>query len=497
MTNRMTRSIMWKEYRHLRALWVTLAVATIVAQLPAFAAWWVGLGSLFSSPFDALLGISAAMPVFYALGCGAMLFAAEYEGRTRDYLCALPASASAVVLGKFGVALLSIVLIYIVAWGFAAMLSGGALLDSPDQPAVMILSAITALEVFAWGTFFSLLVRRVLWATVLAAVAALAVGYFAVSPLVWASAVGKIDPFFVTLPVRLSVVLTILACDLWLGLRWLRFERAGMSHYEYFRLGGQPVARRRYSARAGDDVVALGMLVWHAWRQSWALLAVILLADVFFVVAGTALVHGTPYWGASGLGANAFFATQLWFVPLTAGLLGACIFAADQRQSRYQFFAQQGIDPGTVWLSRQLVGGGFLLGWGVLAVTWLVLTMALADQLAVWTPLVILGLSLLCYCAGQFCSLVIRSPIVAVFCALLAGWLLIIWAVWMVEFGVPLWFSVLPIPFILVWASWRRASDWIEDKTTWRARSKLALSVTIPALILLAGVVWHHFSGAS
>ena len=52
-----------------------------------------------------------------------------------------------------------------------------------------------------------------------------------------------------------------------------------------------------------------------------------------------------------------------------------------------------------------------------------------------------------------------------------------------------LW-SVAPIPFVLLWATWLRAPDWVRENTTWRARAKAGAAVLVPALTLCHVVLY-------
>src|SRR5690606_33415605 len=67
----------------------------------------------------------------------------------------------------------------------------------------------------------------------------------------------------------------------------------------------------------------------------------------------------------------------------------------------------------------------------------------------------------------------------------LAACVLAIWAV-VIHLTQLSWLVfVLPIPLVLLWATWLRAPDWIAENTTWRARWKASSVAVVPALLLV------------
>ena len=96
----MNRSIfwrlVWKEYRLQRALWIAMAVLTVLAQFAvvAYESCQLQLG------MAPLYLIAVALPSLYALGCGATLFAGEHEADTYEFQRSLPVHALSVFVGK-------------------------------------------------------------------------------------------------------------------------------------------------------------------------------------------------------------------------------------------------------------------------------------------------------------------------------------------------------------------------------------------------------------
>ena len=172
------------------------------------------------------------------------------------------------------------------------------------------------------------------------------------------------------------------------------------------------------------------------------------------------------------------------------------------------YFAERGVAPRLVWLSRQCLGMGALAGWFALMSTVFAadcLTYALRSNASFavggaerhyadlsfiyWNCL---GLSILGYGTSQACSLIARSGVIGLFFGIICSWLVGVWAVTMNGLHVPPWFSVAPLPLIFLWASWLRAPDWIDYRTTWRARGKLIASLTIPLLAVGMSVACYR-----
>ena len=176
-------------------------------------------------------------------------------------------------------------------------------------------------------------------------------------------------------------------------------------------------------------------------------------------------------------------------------LVGACVFLADQSRYRFRFLAERGISPRTIWLSRQLVWGSALL----LAI--LVFCVPLVYRVVfAWgffhevtpesiLPLFIsLGVILLAYACGQFCSMFIHSGILAVMASLLLTVLLVLWANLMWFLGMNLAWSVAPLPVAFFVATWLKPPDWLEERSGWMSRLRAVAPVAVPVIAILIAV---------
>ncbi len=181
-----------------------------------------------------------------------------------------------------------------------------------------------------------------------------------------------------------------------------------------------------------------------------------------------------------------------WCIPtlLAAVVFGLCVFTLDQARSQFRWYAEHGISPRRVWLSRHLVwlplvilagAGVSLFGNDPRASRRPAVERALLVSICLWIPLT-------WYALGQFCAMFIRSTLVAAITALVLGVLSAAWNAFMVFGDVPLAWSVVPVPFVLLLATWLYAPDWIEERWNRRVALRLATVVGVPMLLLAIAV---------
>jgi len=107
---------------------------------------------------------------------------------------------------------------------------------------------------------------------------------------------------------------------------------------------------------------------------------------------------------------------------------------------------------------------------------------------------VLVGLAIICYCLGQLLSLWIRSAILRMTLAVLYAVPLVSWAAIIVTVEVPLWWSVLPIPIVLLIASRMTVRDWMVERKGPPLRWKRALILGIPGAAIAAGVIAYRWT---
>ncbi len=95
--------LLWKEYRIQRAFWISALAVAAAVQVAALA-----LANPGSDRMEWLYGTALAATALYALGCGAVLFAAEHEFGTYEFQRVLPVTAGGLLSGKLWFAAVSI-----------------------------------------------------------------------------------------------------------------------------------------------------------------------------------------------------------------------------------------------------------------------------------------------------------------------------------------------------------------------------------------------------
>ncbi len=510
------RRLVWKEYRLQRSLWIAMAALIVMVQ---------GLvAALVYRPQDvqqALFWIAFGLPVFYALGSGAMAFCGEHEAETYEFQRALPVSAKQVFWGKVSLSLASIVAMF----ALMALLAFGLnhWRDSPLEPRWLLWGSLCllGLEMFLWATLFSLLLRHVLVAAVLAVVMASWI-YNSLVPLLLLDPEGRIVS---TMPLRLAIAATVAIANYWLGIHWFE-ERAERRRYEGSPSAtGAASAARRLSRPSWTTIV--GRLLWQHWRQSRLIMLVLSVWFVPLVLIGLVALYcefdlrwryltSDLYYGGASFTVTLALAVLLALIGIPQ--FGLCAFMGDQRRQGYRFLAVHGVPPRYLWWSRLLVSlvlpAALLLV--CLLIIWLCPAFANASEFLVrlrdvqhwagywdWVRVqevssqllgfvalligifayVLLGLSI-----GQFCSMFFRSSLLAGFASVILTAIATAWCAAMLYLGVPVVWSVLPIPVILLLATRLRTAGWMTQRNDLRAWLPPGLILVAPSLSLLIGV---------
>jgi ABC-type transport system involved in multi-copper enzyme maturation permease subunit len=497
----------WKEYRAVRAFWLSVVVLVVLLQLLSLA--------LAANPTEgatAIYSLAIGAPAFFALGCAGAAFAVEQEEGTYDFLRASPIPGQLVLASKLAVTILATACLLVVLLLLPVLIArhSPSLLSSVPSRAIWGVWGMAAVEALAWGTFFSLLTARPLLAICLALFAASTIAHM----LAWSTSpysvhTFELAPYLAAVPRRALVAGVVLAVDVVLGLRWLDHGDAPVAlptlstifrrkQRDEALAGG--VADAKANAKVATSllgpnrITTLRHLVWQHCRQSGWLM--ILMAGLFVAVTLWTIFSGV----------DSSNEAAIYPMALMAALAGACVFLTDQERRRYAFFVEHNVPPRLVWLSRQVP---FIvtiaLATSVICLLWLDSRRLIQAALMVssdigywqdwrmllpeglsWPPL-LLGLTAVAvaYSAGQWASMHLRSGVLAGFVGVLLAGLLCSW-VFLIDFMYESWFFfVLPIPLVLLWATWRRAPDWIRENTSTMARVWAAAAVIVPAACLV------------
>lgn len=503
--------IFWKEYRQMRGFW--LGVFGLTLMLQVILCFTIPASD--SSP--PLYGLAISFPILYALGCGATAFALEHENGTYDFLRALPTRSLQTFVSKIAFTVVSAPLLVIALSASAAIL---ALRMDPLASFVptatvliqavgsaLLLWAVGSTLLFVWAAFFSLLMRHAVKAALLGGCAAALSMLLAASLLETVAGVrGDTSPW-----VAFGIVIAVLSVvDVGLGARWYcepstgRIDRNRKGRRDEL---AETDARVLEATPAG--ISRFGHLVWLQWRQSKGMLFIL---SMIFAAALLGLIwHGGV---AEPVRRSLPRGTLRWFLDLTSGcsalaiyvgmtiipLAGANVFAGDQRQQQFRFLADRGTSPRSVWWSRHPVWIAAVLIWTAVA------CVPLAFVLVPWIArgpsdayyfLRFFGLAAvfsipIAYCFGQFCSMLIRSGVLCGTVAIVGSFLLAWWTFAMLVLHVPLFWSVLPIPIVLLVATRVRTRGWMLESNSLKTWLPAAMVTVLPAAAILAGVCLYR-----
>jgi hypothetical protein len=522
--------LVWKEFRLQRSLWIAMAVLIVMVQALVVA--------LVNDPHDvqtALFWVAFALPVFYALGSGAMAFCGEHEAETYDFQRALPLGAGKVFWGKIGFSLAGIAPMFaaMALLAFVLDLRWGAPLapsETPEHPLpprlllegrVLLAGSLCllGLEMYLWATLFSLILRHVLVAAVFAVLVASWI-YNSLVPLLLLYPEERI---LATLPLRLAIVGLLAIANYWLGVHWFdeRSERGRFDELSTAAKTSRTTTRR--SGRPSRTAI-LTHLVWQQWRQTRVIMLALL--AWFVPIAITCLVaayhewRDPHYFSSSDRGAP-FTVSLLLSLPLALiGIpqFGLCAFMGDQWRQGYRCLAAQGVPPRYVWWSRQLVSVVLPAALFFACLFVLCLCPPLWDasefmkglrEVQIWAgywgstqaqpgaaQLFVYAVSLLAVfayvvlslSAGQFCSMFLRSSLLGAFASVILTAIVTAWCAAMLYFGVPLVWSVLPVPVILLLATRLRTAGWMTERNDLRAWLLPGAVLVVPIAALLIGV---------
>jgi len=526
--------IIWKDYRAILPFWLSVAALGMLMQLGV-----VLFEDQDAASLEPLFTTTLVFIALYGLGCGAALFAGESEDGTRELLRTLPLSPTPLLTGKLILAVLSLAAMVVALFGSAAYMNSQFLgrIQMAKTEYIFVASGL------AWGILFSICSARPLTAACLGAAGAVLANYIVMGVVgmtmkdsFWWQGVNAREQLLLhSLPACSGILLVVILIDIVAGLGWLNSDpsssRSGLS---WSVSKGRSVGRLGWAASKWGWAVSrraasITVVIHRPARSAiWARLAwvhVQQMARIWTVIGGLGLLFVMLAIQINQPGSSRNFLNVLG--PVIVGIVtvfGASVFVRDQEQSQFRFFANHGVSPRDFWWVRQIVGLS-VVGLWMLSV-WVVCGAASLKFSAVdfsqyffvdiydrWTPrrtsvipiksetlAAILQFSLLgatAYSVGQFCSLAIRKGIAAVAGGLMLGIVLSAWVVLMIYCEISLLLSVLPIPFIFLFASRVRVSQWLVDRGGLRCWTRVALSIVIPLTAMIANMGYQRANGIS
>jgi hypothetical protein len=505
----------WKEFRMVRGLWLAVAIMGFLVQCAA---------KLLLPPTTeippTLLSIALASAVLYAVGAAATAFSVEHEEETYDFLSRLPMTWLPLFAGKLLVTTVTAVLLACALAVTGWLVRGSNYkLTGDDFPNALGMLGFAIFEAIAWGTLFSLLIKRPL----LAAIVTLVVGTISVNFVVetasnYSAASSNPSAYRDVLPYRLAIVALVFAASALIARRWLVGTPRSTTDVQ----PPQPRPWKRILTRtfgrvsSADDRTSrrhmFTRLLWQTWRENWRILPLPLLVSALLYSGFGAVIGISNMRGDVG---GFVFASTLLFLP---ALYGSMAFYADQRRRNYQFLAEHAAQPRYVWLARHTVwlGSLVILSFGLALICLLTVgsrftSMAagalseyiwgeqrypppaqiiheITDAAAVIMRVMTVGTfgSLLAYSVGQLCSMLLRSEILAAFVALLLSTVVTAWIMLVAAWQLPGWLFILPLFIGFMAATWLRSPDWLAGRNSWRAWLKPAIAVALPIVFVAA-----------
>ena len=485
----------WKEYRMQRAFWISIAVLTVFLQV---------LVQVNQTPanrdphFLIFYAMAVLLPGFYALGCGATLFATEHETGTYGFQRSLPVSAWGLFGAKVAFAVLSTMAMMGLLWSIAWLISVGNVPRVDELVELWGILGFLAVELLLWGIFFSLLMKRPLTAAILGVLAASVSTQFL---LAWLDPDNlSVSTYFDLLPYRAVLASVVALVDVALGYRWFG-EATGVSRGAA-RLGR--LAGEREETPEQIDVLpspssAMARLIWQQCRQSartiLVLFALLIPLAVFVIGQWIEIWFGDQF-GSRAAPVTFFGGIGVLLAYLVVPLIGSCVFQADQHRQQFRFLTEHGARPGQVWLSRQLVFLGVVLLGTVLAFPIVLLLLSFDRWPLRQEELLLLGCLLgyivVAYLCGQLCSMFSRSALLAGFFAVVMTSAYCGWAALMFLTQISWLWSVVPVPLLMLLATRLRTPGWLLERNTLRAWLKPLSVVILPMIGTIVGVCMYR-----
>jgi hypothetical protein len=506
---------LWKEYRTLRGFWLAIGGLAVAEQCVSKLAFLPG-EDLPLWLFSSALGAAA----LYGIGASAVLFSNEHEEQTYSFLSSLPATWAPLFFGKLALVALSAAVLaaVLVTTGVAI---GGRLLNSVHARDMLVVLGFAMVEGIAWGTLCSLRFKQPLVAALLAVTATAIATQLLVSSVVSGHTQAlALASYREALPARIGLATVVFAAGVWSARRWLPHDAPDRIHHsEVPRTAAWSRWFTRQSAAAPRSHNRTGRLLWQTWREARWLLGLPLLVTVaLWILIGAAA-------GLSGARNEIAAMIPYCAIFMLPTLYGAFAFYTDLRQHGYRFFAQHGIGGRRIWLVRNAVwlaalgavlaaiaaGCIVLFAWAAMSRT---MEIYLHDQRYWWqltewgatsrhnmlggllgSVTAAYGISgkvllapLAAFALGQFCSMAIRSQVLAAFVAIVMSTVLAAWMVVVFAWQLSAWWFVLPIAAALFAATWLRAPDWLIERNALWAWIGPVLAVVVPLAVMVLSV---------
>ena len=514
--------LLWKEIKQTTPL-ITMILCSGIALTLVVLLFEAFAGKLTAANWDRGHWLAyVALPMFFATGVGVLLVGSEKENRTLLWLRSLPISSRDIAWNKIVAMLITLVIVWVAAFAifcFAGLCHGAWPLSSSLSASGSLGNDPTNL----W------LLPNYLMVSLFLAFAGFALAWRFESPLV---------ALVMIVPVALSVWLAAYGISELLdtGAGYLR-DRMETSTYlgllvlgtGYFVIDGWRTSQRQLSANphstswlarlwqaipwgATSDsraiaergsnslqqpvVTPIAGMLWQTYRQHrwwWT-------AFFVFCAIGVAISAGIPNdLDFNNTGRISKFEEQiaapwLYFAAVAISWLGVFAFQGDNLRERARFYADRGVSPKWLWMTRHWIP--ILLLVGLTAIRTLArLNAELPYQSFSLAMLVMdscrfFAIALAIYAVGQGISHWLNSPVIATIVASVSANAMLFYCIFaLIPMEAPWW--LIPVPFVaLLAATYWLMQDWMERKFNWQFKAKHAAFAFVGLLIpIIPGIV--------
>ncbi|MEL6104561.1 MAG: ABC transporter permease [Planctomycetota bacterium] len=504
MTAKMLRHLLWKDARSVRPLIIAAVLAIVGFYLLLFL-YAKSSPEVFIEQITLAYVIWILIPNLFAFSLPAFLVGSEEESGSLDWLKTLPANWKAIALSKFLLAVGYTVAVWLIST------AGLGLYFATVPEDVFRMATSTGDGVENWQILFlgqaaftlSLLLVSMINAyifrspitalvMVLPALLALMIGYAQSVSVIVGSTQPPLEArdWLVLIGIYSTGIGALLLVKIWVARNRIvapesnlrhRFAGTGETNNAY-RPPHATVVSAGHFLRPGAGLA----LIWQQLRQTrW-----LLFAFTFCACAGTVLAHTFDQNGSQ----NGWIILTTNLAIISTVALPCLAFYGDSSRGRSQFFADRGISPTLVWLTRVAPPTACAL---------LVLATFLFMQAYSARPAADVSYLIACafmgYAVCQFVSQWVARPTLGFFAAPAAlGMTGLTYAILFDAY--PDWIPLLFVTAILlVFASWRLTFSWMSRPSTqttdWRFLSYAVLVIVLPYVVVL-GTRWATMPSA-
>lgn len=486
-----TKALLWKEIRQVVPLLLTVlglgfGILLLIVLSSVFAS---RKGFSYDNGFWFLF---LAMPLMYATGVGILLVGTEKESRSMQWMRSLPVSAKHIAWNKLLVALVSLALVWVIAWSSWAVFAG-LLGVNPFQAQAMDIYRMNAgqwmLPTYVMVSLF-LCVSGLAFAWKFESQVLSLVMLIPAALAVWCTAYGLAE--YTTVSKSSFEARTVIDSGMYLGCLtigsliaifygWYVSQRelsalappmqeSASTMWKPAIFGAASATRSQSETRSAEawslwpSVTPRSAMLWQMIRQNglwWSLIGI--LALLVLVPMGTCVLSG--HFGPVD-GDWVFYV--LFPMGALAGLLGVLAFQSDGMHQRVRFYADRGVSPTILWLTRHWIPVTILLLWAILRYLTLRSQGAMNASLILVDTAAVLGVCLAAYIIGQWVSQFIKSPILSAIvlpAVLLTNLAYCIFAVAAME--APWWLLIVSFAIPAI-ATWWMMRPWMERRIDWK-----------------------------